>query len=122
MPVNNGVYMAEGNRFVGGAAVEPKSDLAMSNNSPSFGNTLSSGKLTNKSPHSQNAVVRQSTRKKSVLNEYNHLFKRKEIVQLKHKWETDDEDVDADVTDSSQTAEELEDNDDTAAHSAGGRK
>ena len=112
--------MAEGNRVVG-STHEPKSDMAMSNNSPSFGNTLSSGKL-NKSPHSQKAVVRQSNRKKSVLNEYNHLFKRKEIVQLKHKWETDDEDIDADVTDSSQTAEELEDNDDTAAHSAGGRK
>ena len=99
--------MAEGNR-VAGSTLEPKSDMA-SNNSPSFGNTLSSSKLT-KSPHSQNAIVRQSTRKKSVLNEYNHLFKRKEIVQLKHKWETDDEDVAADVTDSSQTAEE-EDND-----------
>lgn len=45
------------------------------------------------------------SRKKSVLREYNHLFKRIETVQLKHKWETDDEDVAADVTDSSSTEE-----------------
>ena len=62
-------------------------------------------------------MVRQSTRKKNVLREYNHLFKRKEIVQLKHKWETDDEDVDADVTDSSQSA--ADDGENTAALSAG---
>lgn len=41
-----------------------------------------------------------------MLREYNYLFKRKEIVQLKHKWETDDEDVAADVIDSSQTEDE----------------
>ena len=76
-----------------------------------------SSKHTNKSPHSQHAL-RQSNRKKSVLHEYNHLFKRKEIVQLKHKWETDDEDVAADVTDSSQSA--ADDGENMAALSAGG--
>lgn len=68
-----------------------RSDLT--NHSPSFGN------LSAKSPHSQH-VVPQS-RKQNVLREYNHLFKRKETVQLKHKWETDDEDGAADVTGSS---------------------
>ena len=43
-----------------------------------------------------------------MLNEYNALFKRKEIVQLKHKWETDDEDECADVTDSSSSSNEEE--------------
>ena len=38
-------------------------------------------------------------------------------MQLKHKWETDDEDVDADVTDSSQSA--ADDGENTAARSAG---
>jgi hypothetical protein len=44
-----------------------------------------------------------------VLGEYNHLFKRKETVQLRHKWETDEEDCDADVTGSSSDDIEGED-------------
>ena len=42
---------------------------------------------------------------RSTLREYNHLFKRKETVQLKHKWETDDEDGEADVASSSESGE-----------------
>lgn len=80
----NGVYMAEGNKI---GVSDPTS------NSPSFGNKSS--------PRSHHTATRHS-RKKSVLGEYNHLFKRIETVQLKHKWETDDEDVGADVTDSSE--------------------
>ena len=73
--------------------------------SPSFGNISSNN---TKSPHSQQPS--RSARKKSVLGEYNQLFKRKEVVQLKHKWETDDEDeaADVDVTDSSQSKSEGE--------------
>lgn len=83
-----GAYTAEGSRLVGGVS----SDLA--SNSPSFGT------VSNKSPHSHQAL-RMSRKNNNVLKEYNHLFKRIETVQLKHKWETDDEDGAADVTSSS---------------------
>ena len=96
---------------------EHRSDIA--SNSPSFGN------LSSKSPLSHQAAIRKS-RKKNVLSEYNHLFKRKETVQLKHKWETDDEDGAADVTSSSsdediddQEARENGENKAVGAHSAG---
>lgn len=89
--------MAEGNQ----------TDIAREK-SPSFGNITGNISSNNtKSPLSQQAL-RQSSRKKSVLREYNQLFKRKEVVQLKHKWETDDEDEAADVTDSSNSKSEGE--------------
>ena len=53
-----------------------------------------------------------------MLKEYNHLFKRIEAVQLKHKWETDDEDGAADVTGSSSTDREMDANEAAAVFSA----
>ena len=46
------------------------------------------------------------------------MFKRIEAVQLKHKWETDDEDGAADVTGSSSTDRELDANEAAAVFSA----
>jgi hypothetical protein len=53
------------------------------------------------STRAQKSGKRNLGTSKSVLKEYNKLFKRKEALNLMHRWDSDEDDVGADIESSS---------------------